>query len=121
MIFRLTEAFDGRCFNPPRGSSASPSWDVREAIRERLATPNGDEYWRWSEEESVHLWMPNIGKIGHHLHENADFNLQEITAEQLLQERAAFTVQFQQELAILREAYGAAAVSIHWGVIQDYS
>lgn len=102
---------------------AVDEWDVRDALNERLATPSGDGYSFWARDEYAHLWIPNVSTPGrdYSLDERADFALMEITPEQALEERAAFTVQFQPELTVLRATYGADAVSIHWGIIQDYS
>ena len=56
-----------------------------------------------------------------HLEARADFEIQTITPALADAERVQFEVFSGPDLAVLREAYGAAAVTVHWGVIQDYS
>lgn len=119
-------AFCSECGAPVRElpfskrDHAVDSWDVSEAINERLTTAHGDAYERWSIDNSAHLWKPNTGGIGRHLDSRADFYLAEITPAELMREVARFTEHFSTDLDTLRQHYGAAAVSIHWGVIQDY-
>lgn len=102
-------------------SDAVDAWDIVEAIHERLTTAHGDAYVDWSRANSTHLWKPNVGDIGRHLEGKEDYYLADITAERLAEERIAFEEYFAPELAQLRAAYGEAAVSVRWGVIQDYS
>lgn len=100
---------------------AVDAWDITEAIQERLTTANGDSYAKWSKEHRAHLWKPNVSDIGRHLKDRWDFYLSDITAGRVEDERVAFEEYFAPELAALRIAYGEAAVSIRWGVIQDYT
>lgn len=95
--------------------------DIREQIDERLATASGDDYQEWARANSAHLWMPNTGGIGRHLDSREAFSLHRITATDIHNETHAFEGYFAAELAQLRAAYGEAAVSVRWGVIQDYS
>lgn len=99
---------------------AVSEWDVRESIDERLCTPGGDAYYEWKRTEHAHLWKPNIGKIGRRLDGREAFNLDEIATEQPAREIAQFQEFFAADLETLRAAYGAGAVTLHWGVIQDY-
>lgn len=102
--------------------AAVDDWAVREQIEDRLTTASGDAYMGWSEEQHAHLWVPNVATPGrdYWTEERTDFSVSEITAEQVLEERSAFTVFFQGEIEALRSFYGAAAVSVHWGIVQDY-
>lgn len=122
------EALHCHCCGAPIGDvaytvtvDAISDWDVRDALQDRLATPGGDGFIDWSREQGAHIWIPNIGDIGHHLEEHADFNLAEITAVSMQEELDAFAVAFQLDLNLLRQIYGREAVSVHWGIIQDYS
>lgn len=97
--------------------------DLREQIDERLVTAHGDAYADWARTNSAHLWEPNVAWASlrdPHL-DRADFNLQDITADLVRAELAQFESFFAAELTLLRTAYGEAAVSVRWGVIQDYS
>lgn len=96
-------------------------WDVSEEIGEALCGPHGDEYHRWSERESAHLWLPNKTMPGRdpHLEEREDFALFEIGEKQPAAEILQFQITFESELKTLRERYGN--LSLHWGIIQDYS
>lgn len=96
---------------------AVDDWDVREHIQDRLATPSGDGYYTWKRENHAHLWVPNINSSGYHLDTREDFNLVEITDIGTV----AFELQFSGDIAYLRSQYGADNVTIHWGIIQDYS
>lgn len=95
--------------------------DLREAIDERLVTPSGDAYTEWSRNNDIHLWLPNVGDIGRHLDSREAFALHRILPNDIYHETHAFEGYFAAELARLRSAYGAAAVSVRWGVVQDYS
>lgn len=97
--------------------------DLRDAIGERLINPSGDGYYFWRQVQHIHLWVPNISMPGRdpRLEEREDFALVEITPALIEEERAQFEAFFAAELAAFRKAYGEAAVTIHWGVIQDYS
>lgn len=94
--------------------------EVRKYIDERLATPSGDAYHDWARENSAHLWLPNVGDIGRHLDSREAFGLHRIQPADIHNETHAFEGYFAAELAHLRTAYGEAAVSVRWGVIQDY-
>lgn len=97
--------------------------DLREQIDERLVTAHGGAYAEWTHTNSAHLWKPNVAWASlrdPHL-DRTDFNLQDITADLVQAELAQFESFFAPELAQLRTAYGEAAVSVRWGVIQDYS
>jgi len=98
-------------------------WDIRERIDDRLRSPGGDGYMRWVDEHRAHLWIPNVGMPGRdmHLEAHEDFALYDFTPGLVQVETAQFGIFFGPELAILHGAYGASAVSLHWGVIQDYS
>lgn len=100
---------------------AVDDWEIREAINERLTTASGDGYFRWRRENHAHIWVPNVAAPWRdcRLEERADFNLVEIASEQVTEELAAFRRYFYPEIATLTERYGS--ISIHWGVIQDYS
>lgn len=97
-------------------------WDVQEDIHEALAQPGGDGYMRWSEANAAHLWKPNKQMPGRdpHLESREAFALFEIAAPQIAAEIAQFQVTFEDALTELRARYGADAVTLHWGVIQDY-
>lgn len=108
---------------PQTGSAqAVDRWDVREEINEALAGAGGDAYWRWSESNGIHLWMPNLKMPGRrpHLEDRTDFALFEITEGQIATEILQFQITFEDALTVLRERYGADAVTLHWGIIQDY-
>lgn len=100
---------------------AVDAWDITEAIQERLTTAHGDAYMDWSQVNMAHLWMPNTGGIGRHLEGKEDFSFDDITAEIVAVEIAAFTTFFATELSALIAAYGDGRVVVRWGVIQDYS
>lgn len=102
---------------------AVDSWDVSEAFEERLTTASGDGYWRWSRKERAHIWHTNVPTEGrdYHLEEMEDFSLVEIKPGQIQEEVTQFEQFFAEELATLRTHYGPAAVSLHWGTVQDYS
>jgi hypothetical protein len=102
---------------------AIDQWQVREDIDEVLVQPGGDEYVRWSEANAAHLWMPNQSMPGRdpHLDSREPFMLQEITAKQVETEILQFQITFEDVLTELRARYGADAVTLHWGIIQDYS
>lgn len=95
---------------------------LQEEIDEQLVTASGDDYWRWSQVQHAHIWLPNIGTDGrdYHLEERDPWMLAEITSAQVDQEMIAFQVQFDAGLAALRDAYGHDAVALHWGILQDY-
>lgn len=103
-------------------AEAVDAWDVGEKIDDRLTTPGDDAHMTWSEENHAHLWMPNVSTPWRngHLEERADFFLQEIQLGDCATEISAFADFFAPELTALRAAYGANAVSIHWGIIQYY-
>lgn len=98
-------------------------WDVIEAIQERLTPAFGDAYLNWSREHHAHIYVVNIPTTGrdYHLEECTDFALAEITPLQIIEELTLFEVHFAEDLLTLRKMYGMAAVSTHWGVLQDYS
>lgn len=100
---------------------AIDQWDVREEIDEALCNPGGDEYLRWIEANSAHLWMPNQAMPGRdpRLESREPFSLAEITAKQLDTEITQFQITFEDALRELKERYGN--LTLHWGVIQDYS
>jgi hypothetical protein len=102
---------------------AVDDWPLTEAINERLTTTHGDAYYTWGRKQGIHLWKANVSTGGrdYHLESREDFALYEIAPDQIGSEVAAFEQQFARELAIFREAYGAGAVRVAWGVIQDYS
>lgn len=102
---------------------AVSQWDLQEQIMERLSSVSGDEYWRRSREDDVHLWKPNVDTGGreYHLEAQEDFALHEITPDLVRDEVARFEAQFAPELTVFRERYGAGAVRVAWGIIQDYS
>lgn len=100
---------------------AVDTYDLQEAIDERLADVSGDAYSEWSRENKAHLWKPNIGDVGRHLDSREPFALHRITPTDMHDELHAFEEYFAPELATLRTAYGEAAVSVYWGIIQDYS
>jgi hypothetical protein len=125
---------DGHSFCPRCGSKigtvehteldfAIDAYDVSEEIDEALCNPGGDEYMRWTEANSAHLWIPNRGMPGRdpHLESREPFSLAEITSDMVDKERATFLAMFEDEIAILIARYGAGRVAIHWGVIQHYS
>lgn len=98
-------------------------WSVQEDIDEALSHPGGDEYVRWSEANSAHLWMPNKQMPGRdpRLESREDFALFEITSKQVETEITQFQITFEDALTELRARYGAPCVTLHWGIIQDYS
>lgn len=99
-------------------------WDVSEAINERLATAHGDQYHgRWLQENRTHLWMPNnpLELEAGHLNAREAFALFTIEPQTIADEMARFQSAFQDDLDYLRTVYGADAVTIHWGIIQDYT
>lgn len=96
-------------------------WDVSEAISERLRVPGGDGYWRWSQKESVHLWLPNVGWGGRDGYlDMDDFQVFTPTADTPADEMRQFVFFFAPELGVLRERYGNSAVTMAWGVVQYY-
>lgn len=99
------------------------AWMLIDAIGNTLTNASGDAAAEWSEEHSAHLWKANeeTERRGYHLETPEDFYICEITAEQIREELEAFSQQFVGELEIFRSHYGADAVTIHWGIIQDYS
>lgn len=104
--------------------SAVDTYDLQEAIHERLTDANGDAYHEWVRENAAHLWKPNVAWASlrdPHLDSRTDFNLQDITADLVRAELAQFEVFFADDLATFRTAYGEASVTVRWGVIQDYS
>jgi hypothetical protein len=96
-------------------------WDVSEEIDEALCNPGGDEYHRWTEANAAHLWIPNRSMPGRdpRLEEREAFALFEIEEKQLAAEILQFQVTFEDALAQVRERYGN--LTLHWGIIQDYS
>lgn len=122
----MTESYCPQCgiqigpITVRRMSDAVDDGDIRDAIDERLVTASGDAYMDWAKANSSHLWKPNVGDIGRHLEGKEDFYLADITAERVENERVGFEEYFAPELAKLRSAYGEAAVSVRWGVIQYY-
>lgn len=102
-------------------ADAVDQWEVRESFNDELADPSGDGYLKWARENGAHLWVPNTITPWRdcHLEAHSDFNLVEITARQVSQELTAFATQFATEIGILHERY--SRVTVHWGIIQDYS
>lgn len=102
---------------------AVDSWSLRDAINEQLVTASGDGYFDWGREGHAHIWVPNVDVPWRdcHLEERVDFSLVEIKAEQVSTEIDAFSMRFRHELEIFRQNYGADAVSICWGIVQDYN
>lgn len=98
-------------------------WDMRETIDDALTTPSGDAYMRWVEAERAHLWIPNRAMPGRdpHLESHIDFALSEIMPTRVQAELGGFRRQFQNEILQLIAAYGGDAVTLHWGIVQDYS
>lgn len=105
-------------------AEAVDTWDVSEAINERLATAHGDAYHgRWSQENHAHLWMPNkpLELVAGHLDAREAFALFTIEPRTIELELARFQGAFQDDLDYLRTVYGVDAVTLHWGIIQDYT
>lgn len=98
-------------------------WDMREALNDTLATPSGDAYMRWAEANHAHLWISNVAvpMRDPHLESRVDFALFEITSTRVVAELDTFRRQFQNEILQLIAAYGGDAVTLHWGIVQDYS
>ena len=98
-------------------------WDMRETIDDALTTPSGDAYMHWAEASRAHLWIPNRAMPGRdpHLESRVDFALVAIEPGQIQAELDAFRRQFQHQILQLIAAYGVDVVTLHWGIIQDYS
>jgi hypothetical protein len=97
--------------------------EIVDEINERLCSPSGDGYLRWIEEGCAHLWKPNVTTPWRkgRLEAQEDFALIDFeTLSEPAQECKDFIIFFQAELAVLRKHYGEAAVSVRWGIIQDY-
>lgn len=121
-------AFCSKCGSPVADVSyadtadAVSASDVQDEIDERMTDASGDTYLRWAEKERAHIWVANVSVPGrdYHLGEWVDFNLVEITPDQIRAELSQFEAHFANEIAVLCDRYGAAAVTLHWGVLQDY-
>lgn len=98
-------------------------WDVIEEIGEQLTPAFGNAYHEWVGEHRAHIWVANVATLGrdYHLNNRVDFSLTEITPDMVRQEMALFEAQFAPALAVFRSRYGAGAVSLHWGIVRDYS
>jgi hypothetical protein len=105
-----------------RGDAVN-DWDVMEAVEERLSPAFGAAYAKWSVEHRAHIYVANVTTEGRdcHLEERQDFALVEITPLGIIEELTRFKVQFADELLTMRKMYGISAVSLHWGVLQDYN
>lgn len=103
--------------------AAVDAWALVDVIGQTLTNASGDAVAGWSEEHGAHLWYANVETAGrdYHLNTPEDFFVCEIAAGQIQEEVAAFERQFAGELDIFRTHYGPDAVSVHWGIIQDYS
>jgi hypothetical protein len=98
------------------------AWEVLEAIDERLTDGSGDAYLRWVEKERAHIWVANVSVPGRDYQlDETDFALIEITPDQIRAELALFEHHFAGELITLSDLYGPGAISLHWGVVQDYT
>jgi len=103
--------------------AAVDTWALVDVIGQTLTNASGDAAADWSREQGAHLWYANVATGGreYHLETPEDFFVCEIAAGQIQAEIAAFEQQFASELALFRERYGADAVGVRWGIIQDYS
>lgn len=103
--------------------AAVDAWALVDAIGQTLTNASGDAAADWSREQGAHLWYANVETEGRdfHLETPEDFFVCEIAPGQIQAEIAAFEQQFASELALFRERYGVDAVSVRWGIIQDYS
>lgn len=104
--------------------SSVDQWDVSERIQERLSSASGDAYSDWSEANLAHLWLPNVripDQRDGHLESRCDFFQTPISVVQVANERSTFERFFAKELAELGTAYGSDAVTVEWGIIQDYN
>lgn len=98
-------------------------WDIIEEIGEELTPAFGDAYQEWVGEHHAHIWVANVATPGrdYHLDERVDFALVEIMPDMIREEMAQFEAQFAPALAVFRSRYGAGAVTLCWGIVQDYS
>ncbi len=103
--------------------AAVDAWALGNVIGETLTRAHGDAASDWSRLQGAHLWYANVATEGrdYHLETPEDLFVCEITAGQIREELTAFEWQFAREIALFREQYGADAVSLRWGIIQDYS
>lgn len=104
--------------------AAVDAWTLVDAIGHTLANASGGGAAEWERENGAHLWYTNAAndmERDYHLEEGIDFYTCEITPEQIREELAAFSQQFAEEIKLFRQHYGMNAVSVHWGVIQDYN
>ena|ERR1051325_3855591 len=103
--------------------AAVDAWALVDVIGQTLTNASGDAAADWSREQGAHLWYANVATEGrdYHLETPEDFFVCEIAPGQIQDEIAAFERQFAGELAIFRAHYGTDAVSVRWGIIQDYS
>ncbi len=124
----MTNAFCEFCGSPIGDivrTTIKPSvdgWELTEEINERLTIAHGDAALEWSEQNRVHLWKANYkyGGRNSHLDSHEDFHLEEITPAMITDDVARFTAFFEDAIDTLRARYGEDAISIHWGIIQDY-
>lgn len=99
-------------------------YDVGELLHNLLRTPSGDGYLAWSQQHHMHLWIINGSSRLERdpaLDLSAAFMLDTISAEIVAREMLAFADLYSLQLQKLRKVYGADAVSLHWGIVQDYS
>jgi hypothetical protein len=99
--------------------AVNPS-QVVDAVGGRLARVSGMAYDRWSAESSCHLWLGNRHVPGRDpsVEPHAEFVMTPINARNVGEECISFEIFYRNDLAILRQYYGDAAVRVRWGIIQ---
>lgn len=96
---------------------------VNEMVHDALVTTCGPGYRDWTREHGAHVWMANVPRDGLRnfvLEDRADFDLIDLAPDPVQAEIDAFRAAFADELTTLRGFYGATAVTVQWGIIQDY-
>ena len=92
---------------------------IQEQINERLCSPGNDsEYGLWSSSHLTHLWIPNRDYPGQREYVgNYECLVTPTTARDIQDETVAFMVAFEDDIKVIKEAYGQRWVHVLWGVI----
>lgn len=98
-------------------------YDVGELLHNLLRTPSGDGYLAWSQQHHMHLWIINGSSRLERdpwLDTKASFFYCPLDPTRIAQEIANFTAYFVSAIETLRTIYGSDAVTVGWGILQDY-
>ena len=97
--------------------------EIRMSFNEVLCTPMGDGLYFWQKKNKTHIWMPN-----RHLKcdeyprielKHRGSSIREIPIDFPRVQLNAFISQFDKELAVLCDKYGAENVKVKWGIVHQ--